>query len=185
MNKIFYSLDDCLQYIRNEAYLSGGDSIHIVCNEETYIVERVIIKSGNGAAEIAEYSILKPISVLTKNNLRKFMRECQQFWSRQWYIDNDGTPHLWSYTQSLIGVWADMRTVIDKPNVHFSTPGDIITEAHAEHIFNTEFSEPWQDVKKRFVSGTIIGFKTIPNGDTIYRDKGRDGIIEAASEMNK
>lgn len=185
MNKIFYSLDDCLQYIMNEGYLSVGDSIHIVGNDDTDTVERVIIKSGNGAAEIAEYTILKPLSAMTDENLRKFMRQCQQFWSRQWYIDHEGTPHQWSYTQSLIGVWADMRTVIDKPNVHFATPGDVITEAHAEHFFNTEFSEPWQDIKNRFAAGTIIGFKTIPNGDAIYRDKGRDGIMEAANSMNK
>lgn len=185
MTNIFHSLNDCLQYIINEGNLEVADSIHFLGENDSENINEVVIMSGNRAAVIADYTIIKPLSAMTDENLRKFMRDCQQFWSRQWYIDHEVTPHQWSYTQSLIGVWADMRAVIDKTNVYFATPGDIITEAHAEYIFDSEFSEPWKDIKKRFVSGTIIGFKTIPNGDTIYRAKGRDGIIEAANSMNK
>lgn len=107
------------------------------------------------------------MTTATETNLRIFMRNCQQYWLRQ-YINKpqkDGSlkPTQVSIEQSYIGVFADMKTVIDKPNVHFAHPkGDLITEADCERVFNTEFSDAWQDVKARYIPGKILPYDFIP-----------------------
>lgn len=118
----------------------------------------------------------------TEKNLRKFMRECQQFWNRQWYVRN-GMPIQLSYEQSLYCVPLDMRTVINKPNVHFAVPmGDIITESDVSRAFYAEFSSSFEECKKRYLSG--IPLKIITNGDAIFRNQGFDAILEAASKLS-
>lgn len=105
----------------------------------------------------------------TENNLRTFMRQCQQFWMTQWVSkrNHEGVsiPTPVTYEQSLIGVYADMRcSVIDKPNVYFAVPNsDIITEADCCRVFNTEFSDSWEDAKKHYAPGQVLPYPIIPN----------------------
>lgn len=109
------------------------------------------------------------------------MRDCQQFWSRQWYVGKDKMPHQWSYEQSLVGVYCDMRTIIDK-HPYFAAPGEIISESDCSRVFCTEFSGSWEDAKKHFCVVTIIPYRTIPNGDCLYRDGGLDALTDWIKE---
>lgn len=118
----------------------------------------------------------------TENNLRIFMRQCQIFWSQQWFINRNRQPQQFSYEQSLIGTYADLKnSVINKPHVHFATEGDIITEADCCRVFCTEFSDSWQDAKKHYCPGTIIPHKIIPNGSSIFKSAGMEGLRQAIS----
>ncbi len=97
------------------------------------------------------------------------MRQCQNFWQKQWVNkpqrDGSRKPTQVSYEQSLIGVYCDIKgVVIDKTNVYFAKPeGDIITEADACRVFNTEFSSSWEDAKKHYVPGGPFPYPIIPN----------------------
>ena len=104
------------------------------------------------------------------------MRECQQFWSLQWFVNKDGRPQLFSYRQSLVGTYADMKDCIVGKSPHFAQEGEIIDEADCCRVFNTEFSDSWEDAKKHYCPGTIIPFRVIANGESIYRHEGMEGL---------
>lgn len=118
----------------------------------------------------------------TENYLRNFMRDCQRFWSRQWYVGKDKIPHLWSYEQSLIGVYADMKGAVINKHPYFAEDGEVISEADCCRVFNTEFSGSWEDAKKHYCPGGVISCRTITNGDSIYANGGMDALLDWIKE---
>lgn len=108
------------------------------------------------------------MTLQTETNLRTFMRQCQRFWQLQWVEkpkkDGSTKPSQVSYELSLTGVYCDLKNVIiNKSNVHFASPGDIITESDCSRVFNTEFSSSWEEAKKHYVAGGPFQYQVIPN----------------------